>query len=73
MEDNEEYNEENDLFNDIPSLPQEVQSVILSFEDETYDECSRVQTELEALGYTFEWGLGAEPYNLRKIDLVESN
>jgi hypothetical protein len=67
---NEEYNEENDLFNHIESLPQEVQDVILTFEDETYAECRRLQNELEVLGYTFDWYLTAQPYNLRKMETI---
>ena len=70
MEENEEYNEENDLFNDIESLPQEVQDAILSFKDNTYDECNRLHTELGVLGYTFDSYLDAEPYNLRKLETI---
>jgi hypothetical protein len=61
MEDNE------DLFDNYGSLPTEVQEVIKSFSDNTYAECTRLEYELKLLGYTFDWGLDAEPFNLRLI------
>ena len=56
-----------DLFEVIITLPQEVQDVIATFEDETYDECRRLLDELEPLGYTFEYYLDAVPFNLKKL------
>jgi len=60
--------EEIDLFEDLTKLPQEVRDILLTFEDETYAECERLEQELLPHGYTFEWGLGAEPFNLSKLD-----
>ncbi len=56
-----------DLFEDYEKLPIEVKVILESFEDETYDECARLLSELELLGYTFDYYLDAVPYNLRKI------
>jgi hypothetical protein len=33
----------------------------------SYDECSEFRDELEAVGWRFDYGLDAEPYNLRPI------
>ncbi|MCW8966682.1 MAG: hypothetical protein OQK82_08370 [Candidatus Pacearchaeota archaeon] len=65
--------EQEDLFEKYEELPEEVQAVLLTFEDNTYEECQRLEDELRVLGYTFDWYLDAEPYNLRKINLVDSN
>ena len=56
-----------DLFNTPELLPENVQAIIASFADETYTECERLLTELNQLGYTFDYYLDAQPYNLRKI------
>jgi hypothetical protein len=61
MEDNE------DLFDNYESLPELVKEVILTFSDNSYAECVRLEAELKQLGYTFDWGLDAEPFNLRLI------
>lgn len=58
-----------DLFEDYEDQPEEV-SVILSkyeVEDNDYDILEQLLAELEEIGYTFEYGLDAEPYDLRKI------
>jgi len=56
-----------DLFEHYEELPQEVQDIIATFEDETYTECERLLRELKPYGYTFEYYLDASPYNLTKI------
>ncbi len=56
-----------DLFEKYETLPQKVQDVLLTFEDETYDECRRLLDELKPLGYTFEYYLDACPFNLQKL------
>ena len=64
-----ENNNERDLFEYYDELPQEV-SEILSFyelEEMDYLTCENLLKELNAIGYTFEYGLSAEPFNLRKI------
>jgi hypothetical protein len=56
-----------DLF-EIPDLiPKDVHDILATFEDNTYEECERIKNELEQIGYTFEYGLDAEPFNLRKL------
>ena len=57
-----------DLFEHYETLPLEVQNILLTWEDETYEECERLLAELEPMGYTFEYYLDASPYNLTKID-----
>lgn len=59
-----------DLFtNHLEELPQEVLEIInkYSSEDNTYEVCGNLLNELEPLGYSFEYGLDATPYNLKKI------
>ena len=38
------------------------------FDADAYKECDRLLHELEPLGYTFDYGLDGEPYNLYKIN-----
>ncbi len=45
----------------------EVLDILATFEDNTYEECERIKNELEQIGYTIEYGLDAEPFNLRKL------
>jgi hypothetical protein len=58
-----------DLFEVLETLPNDVQAVIQSWDcnEDEYNECSRLEHELEPLGYTFDWYLDGEPYNLRKV------
>jgi len=58
-----------DLFETPELIPTEVQAVLDTWDCDTdeYHECKRIEEELEPLGYTFDWGLSAEPYNLRKV------
>jgi hypothetical protein len=58
-----------DLLENYELLPEPVQKVLLSFEDCTYTECQRIISELEALGYTAEYDLSGELYDLRRIVL----
>ena len=59
-----------DKFECVETLPVEVQeivekySVIAMEEGLTYDECNDYVKELQAVGYTCEFGLDAEPYGL---------
>ena len=64
-----------DLFEDIDSLPENVQAVLAKYSgaDETYTNAEEMLAELEPLGYTFEYGLDALPFNLREIDILEDN
>jgi hypothetical protein len=33
----------------------------------TYEDCANYKSEVEKIGYTLEYGLDAEPYNLLKL------
>jgi hypothetical protein len=58
-----------DLFQTPELIPDEVQAVLSTFDEETdpYHELDRILDELEPLGYTFSYYLDADPYWLRKI------
>lgn len=60
-----------DLFDYHEELPSIVQITLFkySFSDESYQTCERLLAELNPLGYTFDYGLDAIPFNLRKINL----
>lgn len=68
-----EVEEEIDLFENPENLPQAVQDVINKYctGDNTYENCGKLVAELEALGYTCEYGLDAEPHSLKKIYITE--
>jgi len=59
-----------DLFENPEFLPKKVQDLIYDMGDGTYDyrDLRKLQKKLEKLGYTFDYGLDAQPYDLRKID-----
>ena len=60
-----------DLFEDYENIPKEVDAIIKKynyFEDATYKDLDECLKELEAIGYTFDYYLDAQPYNLRKIN-----
>jgi len=61
-----------DLFEDYEDQPQEVQRILSKYEmeDFNYDVLQNLKAELEAIGYTMDFGLDAEPYDLRKIGQV---
>ncbi len=67
----QEYNPELDLFNhDFNSLPSELKAVLnknAKF-DYNYKDCRKLEQDLNKIGYTIDWYLDAEPYNLRKIN-----
>lgn len=58
-----------DLFEYYDELPQEVREILSFYELEEMDylTCENLLKELNAVGYTFEYGLSAEPFNLKKI------
>lgn len=60
--------------NDIPfvkaelvEIPDEIQVILDTFEDETYAECRRIEAEMGVHGWGMDWGLDASPYNIRKL------
>lgn len=64
-----------DLFETPELIPKNVQDILETFSDEAnaYWELERMLKQIEPLGYTFDYGLDADPYGLRPIgmDLVE--
>jgi len=58
-----------DLFETPNELPQNVQDVLSRYEegDFTYNTCEALKRDLNAVGYTCDYGLDASPYNLTKI------
>jgi hypothetical protein len=58
-----------DLFETPELIPNEVQAVLESFneDNDSYRELARLLDELKPLGYIFSYYLDAEPYWLRKI------
>ena len=62
-----------DLFEDYESLPVELRDICERYSDiEAHDgfgykECGELLADVEKLGYTFEYGLDAVPFNLQKI------
>jgi hypothetical protein len=59
-----------DLFNTPEKLPTEVQIILENFaeREQTYENCQQLEQALRPHGYTFSWGLDAEPYDLRKTN-----
>lgn len=59
-----------DLFVEYETLPAEVQALIDKYVtcDSSWANCEALEAELKPLGYTFEWGMSGEPYDLRKIN-----
>ncbi len=59
-----------DLFERPELIPVEVQKVLNTFNDESgnaYRELERIERELQQLGFTFDFGLDADPYDLRPV------
>jgi hypothetical protein len=58
-----------DLFEDYDDQPEEVQAILANYdmEDNDYETMQNLKAELESVGYTMDFGLDAEPYDLRKI------
>lgn len=58
-----------DLFEYYEDQPQELKEVLKPYEEHnpTYKSLEKILKEVEAIGFTFEYGLDANPYNLRKM------
>ena len=58
-----------DLFETPELIPDNVQAVLESFDEDAddYQELERILAEIEPMGYTFDYYLNAEPYGLRPI------
>lgn len=64
-----------DLFEDFENLPENVKQLINDFhtrseelEIDGYENCKILVSELELIGYSCEYYLDAEPFNLKKVD-----
>lgn len=55
-----------DLFEEYDSLPNEVRAIVDTIE-QSYQGLLESKRKLNKIGYSFELGLDAVPYNLRKI------
>ncbi len=58
------------LFETPELIPHEVQVILETFDEDsanTYHELDRILSEIEPLGYTFDYYLDAEPYGLRSV------
>jgi hypothetical protein len=63
-------NDDIDLFQHIERLPKNIQYTIERYTDSdsfSYDDCRAMLVDMESQGYTFEYGLDAEPYNLKRM------
>jgi hypothetical protein len=55
-----------DLFEQYETLPDEVRVIIDTIE-QSYQSLLEAERSMNKIGYSFEWGIDAIPYNLRKI------
>lgn len=63
-----------DLFEYHQQQPKKVKKILQKFKKKlingmSYKDCSQLQIELEKINYTFEYGLNAEPYALRRVGI----
>ena len=59
-----------DLFEQYEILPEHIKAILDKYnaKDKDYTNCELLMAEMEENGYTFDFGLDAEPYNLRTVD-----
>jgi hypothetical protein len=65
--------EERDLFLYPEEIPADVREILHQFErtvgdSPDYQDLQNLEDDLRPLGYTFDWGLDAVPYDLRPIE-----
>ena len=63
-------NDDIDLFQHVERLPKNIQYTIERYTNSdsfSYDDCRAMLEDMESQGYTFEYGLDAEPYNLKRM------
>lgn len=63
-----EYNEKNDLFYNYDKQPPELKAICDRYAemDNDYQTCEKFLAEVQQIGYTFDYGLCGEPFNLRE-------
>jgi hypothetical protein len=59
-----------DLFKAYEQQPKELQSILSKYDLDalSYEDCKQMLKEVEAIGFTFEYYLDAQPYNLHKLE-----
>lgn len=60
-----------DLFNHYEDLPLKIKEIIFSFntiELSTYKDCNELTSSLKLMGYTCQYDLDGNPYNLQKLE-----
>lgn len=68
-----------DLFEDYDLLPEELKAVCGHWQEKAahlgldYNDCKAFQEECEAIGYTFDYGLDAEPFDLRPMNIEKQD
>jgi hypothetical protein len=62
--------ENKDMFAHYDELPIEVQLILDKYSemDDTYENCGNLVDDLESVGWTCDYYLDAEPFDLRLID-----
>ncbi len=69
---NENKHEIEDLFEDFEAMPHELREICETYSDslddceKLYVMCSEFLAKVEAIGYTFEYGLDGIPFGLQK-------
>lgn len=58
-----------DLFDCPEKQPQEVKDILQTYEceDLDYSTCENMLADIENVGYTFEYDLEGQPFNLKKL------
>jgi hypothetical protein len=58
-----------DLFKTPEEIPANIHAILNTWDEngDPYKQCKEIDNALKPLGYTFDWGLSGEPYNLRRI------
>lgn len=59
-----------DLFEYPEEQPEELKAILSKYEDQEqdYNTCKALLSEVQAIGYTFEYYLDAVPFDLRKLE-----
>jgi hypothetical protein len=56
-----------DLFETPELIPFNVLIVLNEITEYSYEVCAELLKKIEPLGFTFDYGLDGEPYNLRRL------
>lgn len=64
-----------DLFENFTEQPEELAAILKKYEtlEGSYENLSKLLLEVEAIGFTFEWGMDGDPYGLRPIEVPLSS